>query len=275
MIDTTTHRNLRELGVRLELREHAPPVHARHQHVERDQARTGSRASRRPSATARRVGDVASPRGRGSAPAGHATPRRRRSRAPCPWPPSRRRGPDVSSAHGLAQLRRQPHHELRAAADRARWPLISPPEHRPQKVRVMASPRPVPPNSRVVDASAWVKASKIRASCSGVMPMPVSETRNSSRRAVALDRPRREPQLPLARELRGVRQQVEQDLTHLRDVRTHRPEVGRQLDPSRFAFFSTSGGRCLRSPRAPRRGRSARRRAPCGRPRSSRGQARR
>ena len=39
-------------------------------------------------------------------------------------------------------------------------------------------PRPVPPNLRVVDESAWVKLSKIRPSLSPGMPMPVSETVN-------------------------------------------------------------------------------------------------
>ena len=58
------------------------------------------------------------------------------------------------------------------------WPgslstVMSPPIIR-QNRRLMARPRPVPPNLRVVEASAWVKASKSLASCSGVMPMPVS-----------------------------------------------------------------------------------------------------
>ena len=46
----------------------------------------------------------------------------------------------------------------------------------------MVSPRPEPPNRRVVDESAWVKRSKTRASLSPEMPMPVSVTVN--RRAV-------------------------------------------------------------------------------------------
>ena len=40
----------------------------------------------------------------------------------------------------------------------------------------MARPRPVPPYSRVVDASACVKASKIESSFSAGIPMPLSET---------------------------------------------------------------------------------------------------
>ena len=51
--------------------------------------------------------------------------------------------------------------------------LISPPIIW-QKRRVMARPRPVPPNLRVVEASAWVKARRAPSICSGVMPTPVS-----------------------------------------------------------------------------------------------------
>ena len=40
----------------------------------------------------------------------------------------------------------------------------------------MANPSPVPPYFRVVEVSAWLKASKSRPCCSAVMPMPVSRT---------------------------------------------------------------------------------------------------
>ncbi len=40
----------------------------------------------------------------------------------------------------------------------------------------MNRPRPVPPKRREVDASAWVKPSKMRCCCSALMPMPVSAT---------------------------------------------------------------------------------------------------
>ena len=40
----------------------------------------------------------------------------------------------------------------------------------------IASPSPVPPYSRVVDASAWLKAWNSRVWASGSMPMPVSRT---------------------------------------------------------------------------------------------------
>ena len=41
---------------------------------------------------------------------------------------------------------------------------------------LIVKPRPVPPNLRVVDASAWEKDSKMRSIRSGGMPTPVSET---------------------------------------------------------------------------------------------------
>ncbi len=42
--------------------------------------------------------------------------------------------------------------------------------------REIARPRPVPPNWRVVDVSAWVNGSNSCASCCGAIPMPVSPT---------------------------------------------------------------------------------------------------
>ena len=49
-----------------------------------------------------------------------------------------------------------------------------------QNFRLIARPRPVPPNLRVVEASACANAWKSRPICSGVMPMPVSLTREVS-----------------------------------------------------------------------------------------------
>src|SRR5665213_2407879 len=54
------------------------------------------------------------------------------------------------------------------------------------KRRLIARPRPVPPNFRVVEASACVKGVKSFSSCSGVMPMPVSVTAKLSHGAPAL-----------------------------------------------------------------------------------------
>ena len=45
----------------------------------------------------------------------------------------------------------------------------------------MDNPKPVPPNSRVIDASAWLNRSKIRANCSGAMPIPSSTTSTCSK----------------------------------------------------------------------------------------------
>ena len=55
--------------------------------------------------------------------------------------------------------------------------VMSPPMSR-QNFWLMARPRPVPPYFLVVETSACSKAWKSLASCAGVMPMPVSRTRN-------------------------------------------------------------------------------------------------
>src|SRR5215470_5248144 len=46
-------------------------------------------------------------------------------------------------------------------------------------LRLMARPRPVPPNFRAVNESACVNSANSFACCSGVMPMPVSDTASS------------------------------------------------------------------------------------------------
>ena len=56
--------------------------------------------------------------------------------------------------------------------------VTSPPIMR-ASLRVMARPSPVPPNCWAVEASAWVNSWNSFACCSGVMPMPVSETASS------------------------------------------------------------------------------------------------
>src|SRR5436305_9402512 len=58
--------------------------------------------------------------------------------------------------------------------------VTSPPIMR-ASLRVMASPSPVPPNFCAVEASAWLNSSNSFACCSAVMPMPVSETANSTK----------------------------------------------------------------------------------------------
>jgi hypothetical protein len=49
-----------------------------------------------------------------------------------------------------------------------------------QNLRLIARPRPVPPYLRVVEASACTNAPKSFPTCSGVIPMPVSVTRNAT-----------------------------------------------------------------------------------------------
>jgi hypothetical protein len=57
--------------------------------------------------------------------------------------------------------------------------VMSPPINR-HSLRLIASPSPVPPNCRIVDASAWVNSWNSRPICSSVMPIPVSETAKST-----------------------------------------------------------------------------------------------
>ena len=56
---------------------------------------------------------------------------------------------------------------------------ISPPI-RPTSSFAIASPSPVPPYSRVVELWACAKGSKMRACCSGLIPIPVSATSKRS-----------------------------------------------------------------------------------------------
>ena len=58
-------------------------------------------------------------------------------------------------------------------------PLVGPPIMR-ASLRVMARPSPVPPKRCAVVLSAWLNSSNSLACCSGVMPMPVSQTESST-----------------------------------------------------------------------------------------------
>src|SRR5260370_30344861 len=58
--------------------------------------------------------------------------------------------------------------------------VTSPPIMR-ASLRVMARPSPVPPKRCAVVASAWLNSLNSFACCSAVMPMPVSETANSTK----------------------------------------------------------------------------------------------
>ena len=54
------------------------------------------------------------------------------------------------------------------------------PPSRSAQARVSDRPSPVPPKRRVVELSAWVKRWNSRPTCVGVMPIPVSDTRNAT-----------------------------------------------------------------------------------------------
>ena len=72
----------------------------------------------------------------------------------------------------------------------------------------------MPPYSRVVEASAWLNASKIFACFSGAMPMPVSRTAKCRQASVRVDRFRLDvnDDFPAAGELDGVADEVDNDL---------------------------------------------------------------
>ena len=90
--------------------------------------------------------------------------------------------------------------------------------------RTIASPRPVPPNRRVVDESACENGSNIRIWSSGAMPMPVSDTSKRTTAVVASSRDerRREHDLALGGELHRVRHQVDEHLPQPRRVAAQR-----------------------------------------------------
>src|SRR5215831_1040719 len=98
--------------------------------------------------------------------------------------------------------------------------VTSPPIRR-ASLRVMASPRPVPPYFFAVDASAWENSWNNLPSCSGVMPMPVSATASSTQCR---------PLITLLGELAGVAQEVEQDLAQPHRIHGQCSEVLRRVN---------------------------------------------
>ena len=168
---------------------------ARHR---RGRARQRARARRAPSAWS--TISVSQCR---SAQHARAPPRPARGgRAPQPEPPrdqrrlDRDRAPRSGRLAGEIGRRRPPCRVVRArgsamvklnvapCARRALEPRCVPPMRSTMR-REIASPRPVPPNLRVVPPSACSNSSKMRACASGAMPMPVSRTakRDLARRA--------------------------------------------------------------------------------------------
>jgi len=101
----------------------------------------------------------------------------------------------------------------------------------------------VPPNSRVVVVSACVNGSKMRESCSAVMPMPLSVTRKlEPRLLVALTARHGKSHFAFVRELRGVREQIEQDLAQLRGVGVHRADRVGQIEHQSVAVLLDQRG---------------------------------
>ena len=97
--------------------------------------------------------------------------------------------------------------------------LICPPSTSTSRL-LMASPKPVPPKRRAVEASACVNGSKTFAHCSSVMPMPESLTSNSScGRGGPLAHANVHPHVPALGELDRVGHQVDEDLPQPRRVR--------------------------------------------------------
>jgi hypothetical protein len=86
--------------------------------------------------------------------------------------------------------------------------VTSPPIIR-ASLRVMARPRPVPPKRCAVVASAWLNSSNSFACCSGVMPMPVSETANSTKLLPLLTLRAASLTSPALGELAGIAEEIE------------------------------------------------------------------
>ena len=88
----------------------------------------------------------------------------------------------------------------------------------------------MPPNLRVVEASACVNAWNSSAIWAGLMPMPVSETRSQIPLCILRDFARHVQRNRAGfGEFGGIRQQVEQALPQLRDVGAHRAGIGGAL----------------------------------------------
>jgi hypothetical protein len=144
---------------------------------------------------------------RASSPRSVATtrkPSRPRSAASARGPPRRRHHQHRAPARVAGRLaladrlrRRRPTSAGKRRTKVLPWPcalatVMSPPIMRARR-RESARPSPVPPKRRDTLASAWPKLSKSRASCSGVMPIPVSVTAKVSQ----------SPPGPAARSTRG------------------------------------------------------------------------
>ena len=119
---------------------------------------------------------------------------------------------------------------------------ISPPSIRTIRL-LMASPSPVPPYRRLMDASACPNDSKRRSTASGEMPIPVSDTSKRSRSAPASPAKTARQTSPRSVNLTAFAEQVDEHLAQARRV------------------ADDDGGHCRRRPGRPGRGPCAIRRA--------------
>ena len=109
----------------------------------------------------------------------------------------------------------------------------------------IASPRPVPPNLRVVELSAWVKGSNRRPRMSAGMPMPVSATSKrdaARRRSPARAASTRDRDVAALGELDRVADEVDQDLAEARRVAAQ--PRGRARSTRHGERRAPSGARC-------------------------------
>src|SRR5262249_47769837 len=107
--------------------------------------------------------------------------------------------------------------------------VTSPPIMR-ASLRVMASPRPVPPYFFAVDASAWENSWNNLASCSGVMADAGVGDREVDHVTPIADLARAQAHLAPLGELAGIAQQIEQNLPQPQRVDVKRAEVGGRID---------------------------------------------
>ena len=219
------------------------------------------------------------PRSRGRRAAASQRFERRPVRTRCRPPPAPAAPPD----RGHRQGRRDRLHVVAPAERSGRStralrgcpPMMRPPISSTSRAE-MVRPRPVPPKRREVEPSACVNGSKIAASRSGAMPMPVSSTANSMLRA-----PVASPAPPAASrsvtraalgELHRVAEQVHQHLPHPVRVEPRARAAARRRARRRSRATSAAppAPPTARSRRGTPRGPRPRARSASGRLRSSR-----
>jgi hypothetical protein len=129
-----------------------------------------------------------------------------------------------SRSLGLAIAARRQTHRKHRALPGSLSTVTSPPIMR-ASLRERARPSPVPPNFCAVVESAWLNSSNSFACCSDVMPMPVSETANSTKVAAIAHLACRKLDLARFGELAGIAEEVEQDLLEPHGVHGERAQV--------------------------------------------------